>query len=343
MNILIIGGTGLISTSITRQLVEAGHKVTIFNRGQTEPRLSNGYEFIRGDRNDFASFEEKFSNLDNFDCVIDMVCFKKEQAESAIRTFRGRVGQYIFCSTVDVYTKPPATYPILETHERQSLSDYGRDKAKCEDLFLSAHAEGDFPVTILRPASTYGEGGLIIHTFGWDTFFLDRLLNGKPVIVHGDGEALWVSCHADDVARGFVNAVGNEKAFGNAYHLTGEEWQTWNQYHLRLAEAIGAPKPTLIHIPADILVRISPSQAMITYLNFQYTNIFDNNAAKRDLDFKVTVDWKSGAKRTYDWLAENGKINPWQDHPFYEQIIENYNQQCKHMISTLANLNGQIA
>ncbi len=343
MNILIIGGTGLISTSISQQLMEAGHKITLFNRGQTPPRLPEGYDLIQGDRNDFESFEEKMHSLGSFDCVIDMVCFKREQAESAIRAFRGRVGQYIFCSTVDVYTKPPATFPILESHQRQSLSDYGRDKSKCEDLFLSAYAEGDFPVTILRPASTYGEGGLIIHTFGWDSFFLDRLQKGKPIIVHGDGESLWVSCHADDVARAFVNAVGNEKTFGKAYHLTGEEWQTWDQYHLRLAEAIGAPKPKLIHIPADILVRISPEQAMITYLNFQYSNIFDNSAAKQDLDFEVTVDWQNGAKRTYDWLVENDKINPWQNFPFYDKVIENYNQQCKHMISNLANFNNKIA
>jgi nucleoside-diphosphate-sugar epimerase len=269
--------------------------------------------------------------------VIDMVCFKPEQAESDIRAFKGRVGQLIFCSTVDVYTKPPETFPVVETHQRNSLSDYGRDKAKCEDLFMQAHQAGHFPVTILRPASTYGEGGNIIHTFGWDTYFLDRIRQGKPVIVHGDGEALWVSCHIDDVARGFVNAVGNHKAHGNAYHLTGEAWQTWNQYHERLAEAIGAPTPTIVHIPADLLVRISPEQAMITYLNFQYTNIFDNSAAKRDLDFAVTVDWRSGAKRTYDWLQENDKIMDWQSYPFYDRALESYQKLCNDMVSQLVD------
>ena len=338
MNILIIGGTGLISTSISRQLMEAGHHLTLYNRGQTEPRLPGNYQVIRGDRNEFAAFEEKMSSAGPFDCVIDMVTFKPEQAESTIRAFSGRVGQFVFCSTVDVYTKPPATFPVLESHVRIALSDYGRDKAKCEDLFMEAHKAGHFPVTILRPASTYGEGGNIIHTFGWETYFLDRLRKGKPVIVHGDGEALWVSCHIDDVARAFVNAVGNEQAFGNAYHLTGEEWQTWNQYHDRLAEAIGAPKPTLLHIPADILVRISPEHTMITYLNFQYSNIFDNSAAKRDLGFEVTVDWRSGSKRTYDWLNEHDLIADWQSFPLYEQIIERYRQQCNDMVVQLADL-----
>ncbi len=337
MNILIIGGTGLISTSISRQLLEAGHKLTLFNRGQTKPRLGGDYRVIQGDRNNFTAFEEKMAAVGTFDCVIDMVCFKPEQAESDIRAFKGRVGQLIFCSTVDVYTKPPATFPVVETHQRNSLSDYGRNKAKCEDLFMQAHQAGHFPVTILRPASTYGEGGNIIHTFGWDTYFLDRIRQGKPVIVHGDGEALWVSCHIDDVARGFVNAVGNQKAQGNAYHLTGEAWQTWNQYHERLAEAIGAPTPTIVHIPADLLVRMSPEHTMITYLNFQYTNIFDNSAAKRDLDFAVTVDWRSGAKRTYDWLQENDKIKDWQSFPFYDRVLESYQKHCNDMVAQLTD------
>jgi len=338
MNILIIGGTGLISTSISRQLLDAGHKLTLFNRGQTESRLPDGYQVIRGERDDYAPFEEKMASAGPFDCVIDMVCSKSEQAESDIRAFKGRVGHFIFCSTVDVYTKPPVTFPVVESHERNARSDYGRDKAKCEDLFMSAHHAGDFPVTIIRPASTYGEGGGIIHTFGWDTYFLDRLRKGKPVIVHGDGEALWVSCHIDDVARGFVNAVGNETAFGNAYHLAGEEWQTWNQYHERLAEAIGAPKPTIVHIPTDILVRISPEHTTTTFLNFQYTNIFDNNAANRDLGFEATVDWRSGSKRTYDWLVEQDQIDDWQSFPLYDRVIERYRQQCNELVAELADL-----
>lgn len=338
MKILIIGGTGLISTSISRQLIEAGHDLTLYNRGETKPRLPDGYHLIEGDRDKFEEFEDRMAQAGHFDCVIDMVCFRPEQAESDIRAFKGRVGQLIFCSTVDVYTKPPATFPIVESHERHALSDYGRNKAHCEDLFMAAHQDGHFPVTIIRPASTYGEGGNLIHTFGWDTYFLDRLREGLPVIVHGDGEALWVSCHIDDVASAFVNAINNEKAFGKAYHVTGEQWQTWNQYHERLAEAIGVPKPSIIHIPADILVRVSAEHTMVTYLNFQYTNIFDNSAAKTDLGFEQTIDWKTGAKRTYDWLVEHDRINDYQSFPFYDQVIESYKQQTTELIAELSNL-----
>ena len=338
MKILIIGGTGLISTAISRQLLAAGHDLTLYNRGETHPRLPDGYHLIIGDRKDSKTFQNQMAEAGPFDCVIDMICFEPQEAEIDVRVFQGRVGQLIFCSTVDVYSKPPGTFPVTESHERYALSDYGRNKAKCEDIFIAAHEEGHFPVTILRPASTYGEGGSVIHTFGWETYFLDRLRHGKPVIVHGDGESLWVSCHVEDVGRAFVNAVGNEKAFGKAYHVTGEEWQTWNQYHERLAEVIGAPNPAIVHVPADVLVKILPEHTMITYLNFQYSNIFDNSAVKADLGFEYTIDWKAGAKRTYDWLVAHDRIDPWQSFPLYDHVIKGYRKQCKELVASLADL-----
>lgn len=333
-----MGGTGLISTAISRQLLAEGHDLTLFNRGETNPRLPDGYHLIKGDRKNHETFQEQMADAGTFDCVMDMICFTPEDAKSDIQAFKGRVGQLIFCSTVDVYTKPPEAFPVTEGQERYALSDYGRNKAKCEDIFMAAHEEGHFPVTILRPASTYGEGGNIIHSLGWGTYFLDRLRQGKPVIVHGDGESLWVSCHVEDVGRAFVNAAGNQRAFGTAYHVTGEEWQTWNQYHERLAEVIGAPSPAIIHIPADVLAKILPEHTMITYLNFQYTNIFENSAARRDLGFEYTIDWKTGAKRTYDWLEAHDRIDRWQSFPQYDRVIKAYHKQCKELVASMSDL-----
>jgi len=250
--VLVIGGTGLISTAIVNQLVERGDDVTVFNRGKTEARIPASVKRVYGDRKDYQSFESRMRELGAFDCVIDMVCYLPEDAESVVRAFRGRIGQLIFCSTVDVYNKPAVFYPYREDHPREAASDYGRNKAKCEDILMAAHERSDFKVTIIRPAHTYGEGGTLIHTFGWRTSYLDRIRKGKPVIQHGDGNSLWVVCHIDDVARAFVNAIGNERAYGKAYHTTGEEWLTWNRYLEIIAEAMDAPKPKIVHIPTDL-------------------------------------------------------------------------------------------
>ncbi|MBK8051216.1 MAG: NAD-dependent epimerase/dehydratase family protein [Anaerolineales bacterium] len=225
----------------------------------------------------------------HFDAVIDMICYLPEEADSDVRAFRGRCDHLIFCSTVDVYSKPAHHYPYCEDEPRNAISLYGQNKVKCEDIFLAAHARGDFPVTIIRPAMTYGEGGVIVHTFGWNTTYLDRIRKGKPIVVPGDGQSLWVTCHVDDVARAFVAAIGNARAFGKAYHTTGDEWLTWDQFHQGVARALGAPAPRLVHIPSDLLAIISPDAAAITTSNFQYSNIYDNAAARADLDFRQTI------------------------------------------------------
>jgi nucleoside-diphosphate-sugar epimerase len=156
-------------------------------------------------------------------------------------------------------------------------------------VLFKAHERGDFPLTIIRPAHTYGEGRGPIHTFGGKTTYLDRLRKGKPIVVHGDGNSLWSSCYRDDVARAFVNAVGNVATYGQAYHLAGEEWLTWNRYHQGVAEALGVPLPLLVHIPSDLLVKVAPERAYLASVNFQFNNVFDTSAARRDLAFRYTV------------------------------------------------------
>ena len=322
MRILILGGTGLISTALTRVLVERGDRVVHFNRGRTPPRHGSAVETIQGDRTDFPAFEAQMASVEPFDCVVDMIGYRRAEAESAVRAFRGRTGQYVFCSTVDVYRKPAGRYPITEAEPRFNDNwDYARCKIECEDVVLAAHARGDLAATVIRPAYTYGEGGRIIHSFGGGSAYLDRLRKGKPIVVHGDGNSLWSCCHIDDVARAMVAATLSPAARGACYHVTGDEWLSWNQYHLQMAEALGAPPPTLVHIPTDLLARIAPERARICALNFQFNNIFDNTAARRDLAFRYTIPWREGAARAAAWLHEQGRIEDSDQDPYDDRIL----------------------
>jgi nucleoside-diphosphate-sugar epimerase len=189
MKVLIVGGTGLISTATTRFLQARGVDVIHFNRGQTTAQLEVIPPTITGDRQNFSTFEAQISEAGPFDCVIDMIGFVPEEVKSAVRAFRGRTGQYIFCSTVDVYTKPARSYPITEAAEREPKPSfpYAYNKARCERIVEEAHQRGDFPATIIRPAYTYGEGRGILHTFRGGMYYLDRIRQGKPIIVHGMG------------------------------------------------------------------------------------------------------------------------------------------------------------
>jgi len=342
VRILIVGGTGLISSAIVRFLAERGDEVTVYNRARREGELPGSVRRLVGDRTRFEEFERQMAAAGRFDCVIDMVCYSPEEAASAIRAFRGRTSQYVFCSTVDVYTKPARRYPVREGDERRPSGEfpYAANKAVCETLLLEAHGRGDLPVTVIRPAQTYGEGGSLIHTLGWGTYFLDRIRRGMPVVVHGDGNSLWCACHRDDVARAFVGAAGNASALGKAYNATGEEWMTWNAYVEGIAEAMGAPRPKLVHIPTDLLGRLAPKRAEWCVKNFQFDNVFDNSAARSELGFRYTIPWVEGARRTVRWLDERGRIEPAESQPFYDKLLAAWERAGDRLAQELGDLDG---
>ncbi|MFZ4508717.1 MAG: NAD-dependent epimerase/dehydratase family protein [Fimbriimonas sp.] len=322
MKVLLIGGTGLISTAISRDLLARGDEVVLYNRGKTEARLPAGATTIVGDRKDFPAFEAEMANH-TFDAVIDMIGYHPDEIQSCLRAFRGRIGHYIFCSTVDVHTKPCATYPVTEHTPRDPIGDYGVNKKIIEDILFN---QSDLPFTIIRPAHTYGESSTMIHTFGWIPYMLKRLRHGLPVVVHGDGTSLWASCHVDDVARAFVNALGNPVALGKAYQTTGEQCVTWDQYHQHIARAMGAPDPTIVHIPTDVLTKWEPDRTGVVKNNFQYCNIFDNSLARAELGFVQKIELEEGARRTVAWLDERNKIDSAADEPFYDQLLERWDR-----------------
>jgi nucleoside-diphosphate-sugar epimerase len=338
MKVLIVGGTGLISTSLTRQLLARGDEVTLYNRGRTESRVPPGARTVLGDRADFVDFEAQLRELGRFDCVIDMVCFRPEEAESLLRAVRGRTAQLVVCSTVDVYARPAETYPIADDHPLGGVSQYGKDKAQCERVLLAAYERGEAPVTILRPAQTYGEGRDFIHVFGRNAGVWQRLRQGQPVIVHGDGSSLWVACHVDDVARAFAGAAGNAAAYGQAYNVCGEEVMTWDQYTERAAAGLGAPAPRIVHIPTDVLARVVPRRAKIVVENFRFNNVFDNSRAQRDLGFRYTVPFVEGVRRTAAWLDERGLIESSAGAPWQDRVIEAWQRLGDRLAAEVAEL-----
>lgn len=152
MRILLIGGSGLISTPITRFLLERGDDVVLYNRGQTPLQRRGAVRQIIGDRDDYPAFEAHIAGLGRFDCVIDMVCFTPAQAESAVAPVPAARRSSSFAVR---WTSTRARRRVTHTVRirREAISDYGRNKAACGDIFLAAHARSDFAATIIRPAT----------------------------------------------------------------------------------------------------------------------------------------------------------------------------------------------
>jgi nucleoside-diphosphate-sugar epimerase len=335
MNILLIGGTGNISAPITQTLIERGEQVTLCNRGNHPVA---GARQIVSDRGDTTRFEQQMAEAGPFDCVIDMVAYHPDDARSAVRAFRGRIGQYIFCSTVDVFTKPARCYPIREDFPRSAdpAFEYAYNKVLCEQVLEAASAQGDFPLTILRPAATYNDTWAPISLLGSGTALLKRVRQGRPVIVLGDGTSFWTSSHRDDVAAAFVNAVGSPRAIGKAYNITGDEWMTWRTYYDTARKALSAPPIQFAPIPAGLLARNTHGAASWCDWNFKFNNIFDNTAAKTELGYRYTISWEEGVRRMVAYHDARGAIDSAPDDPLYDRVIEVFLKHAALMEQELA-------
>ena len=336
MKILIIGGTGNISTPITRALLVQGHELTVFNYDPKPPEWLTGTKVVTGDRTQRDDFRAKLSGLGNFDCVIDMICYEPEDAQCDIEVFRGRTRQFLFCSTVDAYTKTPQRHPVTEENGVLGALpsfQYGYKKMLCEQALWEAHRRGDFALTVCRPTFTYNETWSPgIHSFGGQSYHLDRLQRGKPILMHGDGTSIWVASYRDDTASGFIGAAGNPKAFGQSYNLAGDEWMTHNHIWQTIARLMGAPAPDFVYIPTDLLAKMAPKQAEWCLENFRHNNIYDNSKAKRDLGFQIKVSFEEGVRKCLDHLTRNQLIENSDKHPFYDRLVDAWRAHSNALI-----------
>ena len=232
-----------------------------------------------------------------------------DEAASVLRTCAGRCGHFIFCSTVCTYGNTQTVVPTTEDTPQAPHSEYGRNKLACEKLFLRAHAEGEMPVTIIRPSHTYGPGGGIINNLHTEPSFLARLRAGRPVIVSGDGHGLWQSAYADDVGLGFAYAAANPRCFGQAYNAVADEVVTWDQYVLRTAAAIGAPMPRLVHLPTDFLLAVDPKRYVVLDEIFRFHGVYSNTKLKRDVpEFRLAMSYEEGVRRTVAWIDRHKPV-----------------------------------
>ncbi len=303
MKVLFIGGTGFISTSVSRLALAKGLDLYLLNRGLRKWDLSGARSLIA----DIHQPEQMRAALGNlqFDAVVDWVAYTPEDIERDLAIFRGRTKQFIFISSASAYQKPPGHHVIREsTPLRNPYWDYSRNKIACEDRLTRAYREEGFPVTIVRPSLTYGDANFPIAMGGWGCYTLaDRMKKGRPIIVHGDGSSLWVVTHAEDFAKGFLGLVGNAQALGEAFHITSDEVLTWNQIYETIADALGV-KANVVHMASDFIARVSPLSAGPLLGDKAWSVVFDNSKIKEFVPgFQAVIPFREGIRRTLAWFA----------------------------------------
>jgi nucleoside-diphosphate-sugar epimerase len=310
LNVLILGGTGLIGAGIVKQLLARGASVTMYNRGRRESTTLPSVKRIIGDRSDAAAFERAFEKS-RYDVVIDMICFTPAEAESSVRAFGGRCEQLEFCSTVCTYgVRTPPLVLVDESTIQEPISAYGRDKLACERIFQRAAEEGRFEVTVVRPSHTYGPGAPLVDQLEFDGGTWDRIVRGLPILCAGDGLGLWQSTHRDDCGKFFAYAALNRKTYGQAYNATRDEVLTWREYYRQAALALDT-RARLVFVPANWLIAELPNRFSFLREITQFHGAYSSAKAKAHVpEFEATIDFESGARDTFTDVRRRGA---WRD------------------------------
>lgn len=338
MKILLIGGTGTISSAITRQLAEGGHELWLLNRGNRKNEVPVNVRQVICDINDEAEVMRQ-TGAEVFDAVCEFIGFLPSQVERDIRLFTGRTRQYVYISSASAYNKPAASHVITEgTTLANPYWEYSRNKIACEELLMRTYREAGFPVTIVRPSHTYCERGVPVSVHGpkgsWQV--LKRMMEGKPVLVQGDGSSLWTLTWNEDFARGFIGLLGNPKAIGEAFQIMSDEQLTWNQVYQSVANALGVTfKP--YYVSSEFLAAVSPKAYDFTgnlLGDKSVTVVFDCTKLKRAVPgFCATTRFNEGVRRCVAYL---------QSHPELQEEDPEFDAWCDRVIEVLEQAKQQI-
>ena len=305
MRILFLGGTGIISSAAGRRLAERPDvELTFFLRGRSSREIPPGVEVVTGDLRDRNAVSAQLGSR-RFDVVVNFIAFTPAHVEADIELFRGKIGQYVFISSASAYQTPPARLPVTEsTPLKNPFWAYSRDKIACEDVLTRAYRELDFPATIVRPSHTYDRRTLPVH--GGYTV-IERMRRGKPVVVHGDGTSLWTLTHHADFARGFVGLLGHPYSLGEAFHITGDEWLSWNEIFRLTAQAAGV-EPKVVHVPSDLIAKEDPAWGAGLLGDKAYSMMFDNSKIRRLVpDFNCPIPFAQGVREVVAWHLADTK------------------------------------
>lgn len=336
MKVLLIGGTGTISMGITRLLSQQGHEVFLINRGNRTADLPENVKVLKCDINNEAEVLEAVSGM-NFDTVGEFIGFVPAHVERDFRIFSGKTRQYIYISSASAYQKPPVNPVITEsTPLANPYWQYSRDKIACEEYLMKKYRETGFPVTIVRPSHTYDERSVPLGVHGkngsWQV--LKRMLEGKPVIIHGDGTSLWTITHNSDFAKAYCGLVGNIHAIGQAYHITSDESVTWDQIYQIIADSLGV-ELNAVHIPSDFLADVSDYDLEGSLIGDKANSvIFDNSKVKNAVPgFTATVRADQGIRNTVSNILAHRELQR-DDSEFDEwcdKVIEEYQSVRKRL------------
>jgi nucleoside-diphosphate-sugar epimerase len=289
MRVLVIGGTEFISVHLVRALLRDGHEVTVLNRGRHPERTPKDARTIVCDRKDWTALKTALA-AERFDGLVDITYAPTtgEDVEALLAALGGRVGHAIFVSTGRVHDHAQPM-PLAEDAPRNLYwGDYARLKIAGEDAYMRSGV----PATIVRPTHVYGP----LNTRNNETFFFDRLLRGRPILVPGHGGWLRQFGHVEDLADAMAAMLGDRRAFGQAYNVTGEEVVTQVGFVDLIADVVKRPAQL-------VYVAKAPFGQNLVY---DAHAVYTTTKLRRELGIAPRYTLAAGLAQTFEWYRREG-------------------------------------
>lgn len=292
MNILILGGSGILSTDFTKLCLDNKNEVYLLNRGKRKSFIDDRAHLIIADiRNDsIESLKEKIASQ-KYDVVVDFLSFNSEQMKKTLSVIEGIFTQYVFISSATAYIKNDPDEIITEENEIGNRDwDYAYQKSLCEEYLTKQNIN----YTIIRPYVTFGVSRIPFPIIpdGYHYTLLQRIKENKPVVVLDNGEAICTLTCTKDFAVVLYKLLLNEKAYREAFHITSNNRQSWKKVYEVLCEILQKEQHILSVSMSDVHHYL-PEFEFILKGDKGQNMLFDNSKVLNAIDgynFEYTIE-----------------------------------------------------
>lgn len=313
MKLLIIGGTGILSTAVVSEAIAKGIDVTVVNRGKNKRFSNPNAETIIGDmRNNPQQVKAQLEGR-HFDTVIDFIIWTEDQLKLSLSMFSQLADQYVFISSAQAYNTSVKGVLSEDSEMIQSLWQYSVNKCKAEDYLKSYSQQHGVNYTIIRPGVNYGSTRIPYGMFpaiGSHWTLVERIKAGKYIPTWNNGENRLNLTRVEDFAQGLVGLVGNKAAYNEDFNICGDHIHTWKEVLDVLGELLGTKVKT-IDIPVEEYAAGLKGDEKEGLLGGRAQDLVcSNEKMKKAVPyFETKYDLKTGIKMTLDAYKQNGYYN----------------------------------